>query len=35
MKLHRLASVVVLGLLAGPVAADAVSDWNEIAVDDD
>ena len=32
MKLHRLASVAVLGLLAGPVAADAVSDWNEIAV---
>ena len=31
MKLHRLASVVALGLLAGPVAADAVSDWNEIA----
>ncbi len=32
MKLHRLASVAVLGLLTGPVAADAVSDWNEIAV---
>ena len=31
MKLHRLASVVVLGLLAGPAAADAASDWNEIA----
>ncbi len=31
MKLHHLASVVVLGLLAGPVAADAVTDWNEIA----
>jgi len=31
MKLHRLAFVVVLGLLAGPVAADAVTDWNEIA----
>ena len=31
MKLYRLASVVVLGLLAGPAAADAASDWNEIA----
>jgi hypothetical protein len=31
MKLHRLASVLVLGLLAGPAAADAASDWNEIA----
>ncbi len=29
--LNRLATVAVLGLLAGPVAADAVSDWNEIA----
>ena len=32
MRLHRLASLAVLGLLAGPAAADAVSDWNEIAV---
>lgn len=32
MKLHRLVSVVALGLLAGPVAADAVTDWNEIAI---
>lgn len=31
MKLLRLASVVALGLLAGPVAADVASDWNEIA----
>jgi hypothetical protein len=31
MKLLRLASVVTLGLLAGPVAADAVTDWNDIA----
>jgi hypothetical protein len=31
MRLLRLASVVALGLLAGPVAADAVTDWNEIA----
>lgn len=31
MKGLRLVSVVALGLLAGPVAADAVTDWNEIA----
>lgn len=31
MKLRHLASVAVLGLLAGPVAADAVTDWNDIA----
>ncbi len=31
MKFHRLASVLVLGLLAGPTAADVVTDWNEIA----
>jgi len=31
-RLHRLLFLLIFGLLAGPVVADAVTDWNEIAV---